>query len=83
MKIPSINFLMDLSIQKYVIIFTRISMDINHAKKRNQYPLNPIQTGMGGRKYPKRNKCLQNSENRKKLKKTTTNASNPLIEAAI
>ena len=43
MKIPSINFLIDLSIQKYVVIFMRISMDINHAKKRNQYPLKQYQ----------------------------------------
>ena len=34
--------------------------------------LNPIQTG--GLKYPQRNKCLQNSENRKK---TTTNFAIP------
>ena len=38
--------------------------------------LNPIQTG-GGLKYPQRQKCLQNSENRKKIKKTTTNLPRP------
>ena len=58
-------------------LFDQVSSHSDHLSV-----FNPIQTG-GGLKYPQRQKCLQNSENRKKFKKTTTNTSNPLIEAAL
>ena len=42
--------------------------EIGYAAANTVRYLNPIQTG-GGLKYPQRQKCLQNSGNRKKFKK--------------